>query len=66
MHPILFEIPKIDLGGWTIGPIPIRMYGLMIGIGFLVAVWLASRRAKKEGIDPERIMDMGVYLLLAA
>jgi phosphatidylglycerol---prolipoprotein diacylglyceryl transferase len=66
MHPILFEIPKIDLGGWTIGPIPIRMYGLMIGLGFLVAVWLASRRAKKEGIDPERIMDMGVYLLLAA
>jgi phosphatidylglycerol---prolipoprotein diacylglyceryl transferase len=66
MHPILFEIPKIDLGGWTIGPIPIRMYGLMIGLGFLIAVWLASRRAKKEGIDPERIMDMGVYLLLAA
>lgn len=66
MHPILFEIPKIDLGGWTLGPIPIRMYGLMIGIGFLVAVWLAARRAKKEGIDPERIMDMGVYLLLAA
>ena len=56
----------IDLGGWTIGPIPIRLYGLMIGIGFLVAIWLAARRAKKEGLDPERIMDMGVYLLLAA
>lgn len=66
MHPILFEIPRIDLGSWTIGPIPIRLYGLMIGIGFLVALWFASRRAKKEGIDPERIMDMGVYLLLAA
>ena len=66
MHPILLEIPRIDLGGWTIGPIPIRMYGLMIGIGFLVAIWLAARRAKKEGVDPERIMDMGVYLLLAA
>src|SRR5512139_2102493 len=66
MHPILFEIPKIDLGNWTIGPIPIRLYGLMIGIGFLVALWLASRRAKKEGIDPDRILDMGVYLLLAA
>jgi phosphatidylglycerol:prolipoprotein diacylglycerol transferase len=66
MHPILFEIPQIDLGGWTLGPIPIRMYGLMIGIGFFIAIWLAARRAKKEGIDPERIMDMGVYLLLAA
>ncbi len=66
MHPILFEIPKIDFGSWTIGPIPIRMYGLMIGIGFLLGIYLASRRAKKEGINPELILDMGVYLLLAA
>jgi phosphatidylglycerol:prolipoprotein diacylglycerol transferase len=42
------------------------MYGLMIGIGFLLAILLASRRARKEGIEPERIMDLGVYLLLAA
>lgn len=66
MHPILFEIPKIDFGNWTIGPIPIRMYGLMIGIGFLLGIYLASRRAKKEGVNPELILDMGVYLLLAA
>ncbi len=66
MHPILFEITKIDLGSWTIGPIPIRMYGLMIGIGFLLGIWLASRRAKKEGLNPDLILDMGVYLLLAA
>lgn len=56
----------ITLGSLTLGPIPIRMYGLMIGIGFLVGIYLASRRAKKEGIDPDRIMDLGVYLLLAA
>ncbi len=66
MHPILFEIPRMEFGTWVIGPIPIRLYGLMIGIGFLLGIWLASRRAKKEGIDPDRIMDMGVYLLLAA
>ncbi len=66
MHPILFEIPKIDLGAWTLGPIPIRLYGLMIGIGFLLGISLAARRAKKESINPELILDMGVYLLLAA
>jgi phosphatidylglycerol:prolipoprotein diacylglycerol transferase len=66
MHPILFEIPRIEFGNWMIGPIPIRMYGLMIGIGFLLAIYLASRRAKKEGLNPDLILDMGVYLLLAA
>jgi phosphatidylglycerol:prolipoprotein diacylglycerol transferase len=66
MHPILFEIPKIEIGDWIIGPIPIRMYGLMIGIGFLLGIYLASRRAKKEGLNQDLILDMGVYLLLAA
>lgn len=66
MHPILFEIPQFDIGFGPIGPIPIRLYGLMIGIGFLLAVWTASRRARREGVDPDRILDMGVYLLLAA
>jgi len=66
MHPILFEIPRIDIGSWVLGPIPIRMYGLMIGIGFLISMYLASRQARKEGLDPDRILDMGVYLLLAA
>jgi phosphatidylglycerol:prolipoprotein diacylglycerol transferase len=66
MHPILFEIPKIEFGNWVLGPIPIRLYGLMIGIGFLLGIYLSSRRAKKEGLDPDRVLDMGVYLLLAA
>jgi len=66
MHPILFEIPRIAFGAWAFGPIPIRMYGLMIGIGFLLSMYFASRRARKEGLDPDRILDMGVYLLLAA
>ncbi len=66
MHPILFEVPKIEIGNWVVGPIPIRMYGLMIGIGFLLGIYLASRRAKKEGLNADLILDMGVYLLLAA
>jgi phosphatidylglycerol:prolipoprotein diacylglycerol transferase len=66
MHPILFEIPRIEFGDWVLGPIPIRLYGLMIGVGFLLGVWLASRTAKKEGLNPDRFLDMGIWLLLAA
>ncbi len=66
MHPILFEIPGVQFGSWMIGPFPIRLYGLMIGVGFLLGIYLASRQAKKEGINPDRIMDLGIYLLLAA
>ena len=66
MHPILFEIPKFEVLDWIIGPLPIRMYGLMIGIGFLLSMYLASKQAKKERVSPDRVLDMGIYLLLAA
>lgn len=66
MHPILFEIPRIEFLNWTIGPIPIRLYGLMIGLGFIIGVFLAARQAKKEGVNPDRVLDLGVYMLLTA
>jgi phosphatidylglycerol---prolipoprotein diacylglyceryl transferase len=66
MHPILFEIPRIAFLSWTLGPIPIRLYGLMIGLGFTIGIFLAARQAKKEGINPDRVLDLGVYMLLAA
>ena len=66
MHPILFEIPRIAFGSWAIGPIPIRLYGLMIGLGFVIGITLAARQAKKEGVAPERVLDLGVYMLLTA
>ncbi len=66
MHPILFEIPRIEFLNWVIGPIPIRLYGLMIGLGFLLGIYLAARQAKKEGVNPDRVLDLGVYMLLTA
>jgi len=56
MHPILIRI----------GPLTIHTYGFMIATGFLIALYLAGRQAKKEGISSDRIMDLGFYILLAA
>ncbi len=66
MHPILFEIPRMEFLNWVLGPIPIRLYGLMIGLGFVLGIFLAARQAKKEGVNPDRVLDLGVYVLLAA
>jgi len=66
MHPILFEIPRIEFLNWVIGPIPIRLYGLMIGLGFIIGIYLAARQAKKEGVNPDRVLDLGVYMLMTA
>ena len=49
----------------TIGKITIHGYGLMIGIGFLVAVLVGMYRAKKKGMNQEAILDIAIYAILA-
>jgi phosphatidylglycerol:prolipoprotein diacylglycerol transferase len=56
MFPILFEI----------GPLTIRTYGLMIALGFTLAILLAFYRAEGYGINREVVLDLGFYVILAA
>ena len=60
MHPTFFEIPVP-----YIGTIPIHSYGFMMAVGFFVGILVARWRAKKEGIDPNVISDLGIYVLCA-
>lgn len=50
MRAILFEI----------GPIKVYGYGLMIIIGIFAAFSVAQRRAKKIGLDPDKVFDLGL------
>lgn len=56
MHPILFKL----------GPLTIHTYGVMIAAGFLAGMYLAMREARRQGISPDMIMDLGLYILAAA
>ncbi|HWD92307.1 MAG TPA: prolipoprotein diacylglyceryl transferase [Verrucomicrobiae bacterium] len=54
MHPIAFYI----------GSFPIRSYGVMMAIAFIAGLWTASRRGLREGIAPEKILDIGPWLIV--
>jgi phosphatidylglycerol:prolipoprotein diacylglycerol transferase len=56
MHPVLIHIGKLH----------IYSYGLMIAIGIVVGLFLARRQATREGIDPDKIIDISFYALVAA
>jgi phosphatidylglycerol:prolipoprotein diacylglycerol transferase len=56
MHPILFQI-----GNW-----PVYSYGVLLAIAYLVALQLAVVRARHRGIDGNKVMDLGIYLIIAA
>jgi len=65
MLPILFTIPKFHLGSYTLGPFPIHSYGVMLVVAFLAAMWLIKRRSGRYGVNPEKIVDMGYWGLIA-
>jgi len=53
MYPELFHL----------GPLTIYSYGLMICLGFLAAVALSEFRARKLGLDAERIVTLAMLVL---
>ena len=48
-----------------LGPLDIHTYGVFVAIGFILGLAVASRRARREGIDPERITDLGAWLIIS-
>lgn len=58
MHRILFVIP-IGQG------VPVFGYGLFLMIGFAVGILTAWLRAKKRGLPPEAMVDVGLWAVVA-
>ena len=56
MYPILLEF----------GIFKIFSYGLLVALGFLGAILLASSRAEEEGVEPQKIFDLCFYVMLSA
>lgn len=53
---------KIDL--FSIGPITVHGYGLMIGIGVLCCIFLGMQRAKKYGLKEDAVLDIAIIGLI--
>lgn len=56
MHPILFEI-----GSW-----PVYSYGVLLALAYLAGLQLAVVRARRWGLNATHVMDLGIYLIIAA
>jgi phosphatidylglycerol---prolipoprotein diacylglyceryl transferase len=54
--------------GALAGPLslPLHTYGLMIAVGFVAAIALAQREARRRGQDAERLGDLAFWVIVAA
>ena len=56
MYPKLFEL----------GPFTVYTYGVLLAVSYLLGLWMAVRRGKKRGLDSSRVLDLGIYIIIAA
>src|SRR4030095_8328092 len=56
MHPILFEV----------GGFPVYTYGVLLAAAYLLGLQFALWRAKPLGLDPKRVMDLGIWVIISA
>src|SRR5213594_4538825 len=56
MYPRLFEF----------GPMTLYTYGVLLAAAYLVGLKLAMVRAKERGLDANRVLDLGIYIIISA
>lgn len=53
INPIAFEL----------GPISVHWYGIIIGLGALLGLYLATKECKRRGISPDVLVDLVLFAL---
>jgi phosphatidylglycerol:prolipoprotein diacylglycerol transferase len=61
MHPRLLEFPT-GLEGFPSLQLP--SYFTLLTIGFILATFLARRWGKRHGLDPRRMVDLGIWMVI--
>ena len=56
MHPRLLEI----------GPVTVYTYGLLLALSYLVGLQVAVVRAKRRGVDGQKVLDLGIWVIISA
>jgi phosphatidylglycerol:prolipoprotein diacylglycerol transferase len=56
VHPIAFKL----------GPLEVHWYGVFVAAGFLAGLWSARKRAARQGISADTIVDLSFWILVAA
>lgn len=56
MFPKLFDL----------GPFSIYSYGVLLAAAYLGGLQFSLIRARQRGLDPARVMDLGIYIIISA
>ena len=58
MFPELFRIPFLNF--------TLNTYGLLLAVSFITGLYLMARLAERDGLDRNRVYDLGLWVLAAS
>jgi phosphatidylglycerol---prolipoprotein diacylglyceryl transferase len=65
MMNTLGVLPYWQVGPWSLGPLTIHSFGLMVAIGLIWGFTMAGMRGKRVlGVDPEEVHNFGMWLVI--
>lgn len=47
------------------GPVTVYSYGVLVALAFLVSTYLTWKGANRKGIDPDKIIDASIYIIIS-
>jgi len=56
---------SIDRVAFTVGPLTIYWYGIIVVSGIILAIAYAMHRSREFGIDPDKLLDVAMYSVIA-
>ena len=56
MYPELFSL----------GPVTVYTYGVLLAVSYLLGLQLAIVRARRWKLNADRVLDLGIYIIIAA
>jgi phosphatidylglycerol---prolipoprotein diacylglyceryl transferase len=65
VYPRLYTLPTFELFGTSFGPFTLHTYGVLLAVAFIAGLAIASRHARRAQLDPDKITDLAVYVLIA-
>jgi phosphatidylglycerol---prolipoprotein diacylglyceryl transferase len=51
---------------FSLGPLTVYTYGVLLAAAYLLGLKLAMVRARSRGLDPTRMLDLGIYIIISA
>ena len=59
-------IPYFASETYRLFGVTFRTWGTLVTLGYAVGTYLARRRAKAKGLDPNKVLDLAFWILIAA